>query len=203
MQRRVRRDPDEAKRLILQAAEQLLADGGLTAVQVRAVAAKVGITDAAVNHHFGTRDQLLTALLKHGGARLRQRIGQVVAGWVSDDADIGELVHALAELYADGYAELALALHQSGWRDQGSGMLDDVVDALHARITARARQRQRPAPDRRHTQLTVAALHQALAMEPIVGRQFRRSAGLTGPSRQDATDTLTWWQDLVTRMLDP
>ncbi|WP_242907296.1 TetR/AcrR family transcriptional regulator [Actinomadura terrae] len=203
MQRRVRRDPDEAKRLILQAAEQLLADGGLAAVQVRAVAAKVGVTDAAVNHHFGGRDQLLAALLKHGGGRVRKRIGEVVRGWVSADADIGELVQALAEVYADGYAELALALHQSGWRDQGSGMLDEVVDALHERITARARQRHRPAPDRRHTQLTVAALHQALAMEPIVGRQFRRSAGLTGPPKQDAADALTWWRDLVTQMLDP
>ncbi|WP_156217346.1 TetR/AcrR family transcriptional regulator [Actinomadura litoris] len=203
MQRRVRRDPGEAKRLILQAAEQLLADGGLGAVQVRAVAAKVGVTDAAVNHHFGGRDQLLAALLKHGGARVRQRIGQVVQGWISADADIGELVQALAEIYADGYAELALALHQSGWRDQGSGMLDEVVDALHERITARARQRHRPLPDRRRTQLTVAALHQALAMEPIVGRQFRRSAGLTGPSQQDTADTLTWWRDLVNHMLDP
>jgi len=37
----------EARRLILDAAASLLAEGGIAAVQVRAVAARVGMTDAA------------------------------------------------------------------------------------------------------------------------------------------------------------
>lgn len=192
---RVRRDPAEARRLILEAAERLLATGGVGAVQVRAVAAQVGITDAAVNHHFGNRDQLLTALLKHGGVRLRERLSRVGGG------DIRQLVESLAAVYADGYAELALALHRSGWRDAGSGMLSPVVEALydHAHAHAHAHAHGRTPPDRRRIQLTVAALHQGIALDPVVGAEFRRSAGL-----RDATfaDTLAWWEQALTRMLD-
>ncbi|MEV5707990.1 TetR family transcriptional regulator [Actinoallomurus sp. NPDC052274] len=185
---RVRREPQEARRLILEAAERLLIAGGVAAVQVRAVAAEVGITDAAINHHFGTRDQLLVALLRHGGARLRKRLAQASGG------DVEQLAASLAEVYADGYAELALALHQSGWRDAATGMLSPVVDALSERIRARGR-----TPDRRRVQLTVAALHQGVALDPIVGTEFRRSAGLA-----DATpaETLDWWEQALTRMLD-
>jgi AcrR family transcriptional regulator len=56
--RRTRRQPEEARRLILDAAASLLADGGVAAVQVRAVAARVGMTDAGVTHHFQSRDNL-------------------------------------------------------------------------------------------------------------------------------------------------
>ncbi|MGI5171486.1 TetR/AcrR family transcriptional regulator [Spirillospora sp. CA-253888] len=186
---RIRRSPAEARRLILEAAERLLAAGGVNAVQVRAVAARVGVTDAAVNHHFGSRDQLLTALLKHGGVRLKQRLEKVGGD------DIEQIVGSLAAVYADGYAELALALHQSGWRDSGSGMLSSVVDALYERARAQADGQ----PDRRRIQLAVAALHQGVALDPVVGAEFRRSADL-----QDATsaDTLDWWVQALTRMLD-
>ncbi|MFI6517514.1 TetR/AcrR family transcriptional regulator [Spirillospora sp. NPDC050679] len=185
---RIRRSPAEARRLILEAAERLLATGGVAAVQVRAVAAQVGVTDAAVNHHFGSRDQLLAALLKHGGIRLKERLEKVGGD------DIEQVVGSLAAVYADGYAELALELHRSGWRDSGSGMLSAVVDALYERARAQGGQ-----PDRRRIQLAVAALHQGVALDPVVGAEFRRSAGL-----QDATsaDTLAWWVQVLTRMLD-
>ena len=51
--RRVRRQPDEARRLILEAAEKRLVEGGPEAVRVQLVAGDLGLTDAAVHHHFG------------------------------------------------------------------------------------------------------------------------------------------------------
>jgi TetR/AcrR family transcriptional regulator, repressor for neighboring sulfatase len=192
---RVRRDPSDAKRLILEAAEQLLTAGGVGAVQVRAVAAKVGITDAAINHHFGSRDQLLEALLKHGGARLKERVRSVTRS----GPDIKRLVGSIAEAYSDGYTDLALALHQSGWRDSGSGILSPAVDALHEMACARADELGRPQPDRRRAQLTVAAVHQALALEPAMGEEFRRSAGLTDGT---SAEMLTWWEQAVSWMVD-
>ena len=71
---RRRRTADQAIAEILTAAEALLTEGGVAAVQVRAVAARVGITDAAVNYHVGTREQLLLALLRHGGKQIRAGI---------------------------------------------------------------------------------------------------------------------------------
>src|SRR3954447_15899974 len=147
-QQRVRRSRDEARRLILEAAEGLLVEGGPAAVQVRAVAERVGMTDAGVYHHFGSRQNLLVALLRHGGRRLRGAVEEAVADWAGSDDDVASLVAAIASLYAEGYAELAIALHAAGWRDKGGGLLEPVVRALHD-----ARERAVPPPDIEETRL--------------------------------------------------
>jgi AcrR family transcriptional regulator len=190
---RVRRPPDEARRLILAAAEGLLAEGGVAAVQVRAIAARVGMTDAGVNHHFGTRDGLLEALLRHGGRKIRAGVEEVLGAWLDRGAELGELVDALAAFYRGGYGELAVALHAAGWRDGGAGMLDPVVDALHA-----LRPAELPVED---TRLAVAALHQALATESLYGPAFRRSAGLTGRAAASSAAQLRWWTTHLARSL--
>ncbi|MFE3186517.1 TetR family transcriptional regulator [Streptomyces violascens] len=194
MANRVRRTPDEAKRLILEAAGGLLAAGGPAAVQVRAVAAEVGVSDAAVNHHFGTREQLLSALLRFGGTKLKSQLHAALGKLTEGPADPAELVRVLAALYADGYAELALALHQSGWRDTGSGMLDEIVDRLHTQARADCAVTGRTPPTREAIQLTVAALHQAVATEPLFGGEFRRSAGLDAAARDRMLD---WWTETL------
>ncbi|MBF6328291.1 TetR/AcrR family transcriptional regulator [Nocardia transvalensis] len=198
MSTRVRRKPDDAKRMILEAASKLLAAGGPAAVQVRAVAAAIGVSDAAVNHHFGTRDQLLEALLRFGGSTLKAELHTVLGAWTDGPIDPAELVRTLSAVYADGYAELALALHRSGWRDTGSGMLDEVVDRLHAQARQHCAATGRTPPSREAIQLTVAALHQAVAMEPLFGGEFRRSAGLDAAARDRMLD---WWIETLSATL--
>ncbi len=182
---RTRRPPDEARRLILDEAARLLTEGGVAAVQVRAVAARVGMTDAGVSHHFGNRDKLLAELLRHGGRQLRAALQDVLAAWLDHGADLLELVESLEALYRRGYGELAVALHAAGWRDRGGGMLDPVVDALH-----QLRPRGSSVDD---TRLAVAALHQAMATEALYGSAFRRSAGLAGAAVNDSTAQVLWW----------
>ncbi len=181
--------------MILDAAAALLAEGGVAAVQVRAVAARVGMTDAGVTHHFGNRETLLAELLRHGGRRLRAGLEDVLAEWLDRGADLLELVESLERLYRGGYGELAVALHAAGWRDPGSGMLDPVVDAL---------QRLRPSgsaiDDTRHA---VAALHQAMATEALYGSAFRRSAGLTGAAANDSAPHVHWWARQLHLALGP
>jgi AcrR family transcriptional regulator len=195
MASRTRRSAEEARALILDAAAELLAEGGVAAVQVRAVAARVGLTDAGVAHHLGTRDELLRELLRHGGRQLRAAVREVLDTWLAEGADLAALVGSLAALYAEGYGELAVALHAAGWRDTGSGMLDPLVAALHA---------MRPDPDGspvEDTRLAVAALHQAIATDALYGSAFRRSAGLTGRAATDPTAQLRWWTDQLGRAL--
>lgn len=182
---RVRRAPQEARRLILDAAASLLAEGGVAAMQVRAVAARVGMTDAGVSHHFENRDNLLRELLRHGGRRLRAAVDAVLRSWLERETNVRVLVEALAALYREGYGELAVALHAAGWRDRGSGMLDPLVQALHARRASGASIEE--------TRLAVAALHQAIALELLYGPAFRRSAGITGAAAADPGAQLDWW----------
>ncbi|MEZ0367068.1 TetR family transcriptional regulator [Mycobacterium sp. pUA109] len=182
---RTRRPPDEARGLILDAAAALLAQGGAAAVQVRAVAAQIGMTDAGVTHHFGNRDKLLAELLRHGGRQLRAALQEVLAAWLDRGADLVELVESLERFYRRGYGELAAALHAAGWRDRGGGILDPVADALH-----QLRPEGKSIDD---TRLAVAALHQAMATEALYGSAFRRSAGLTGGAASDSTTQVRWW----------
>ncbi|WP_433714984.1 TetR/AcrR family transcriptional regulator [Nocardia sp. CA-084685] len=192
---RVRRSPEQARQVILEAAERLLAEGGVTAVEMRAVATAVGMTDAGVYHHFGSRDSLLEALLRQGGRKIRAGLRQVLNSWLDRDTDVGELVDTLAMFYRQGYGELAAALHAAGWRDEGSGILDPVVDALHA---LRPDAADAPIED---TRLAVAALHQALATEPLYGTEFRRSAGLTGLAAATPDAQVHWWTTHLTSTL--
>ncbi|MEV6417913.1 helix-turn-helix domain-containing protein [Kribbella sp. NPDC051718] len=182
---RIRRTPEEARLLILEAAAGLLAEGGVGAVQVRAVAARVGMTDAGVTHHFQSRENLLRELLRHGGRQLRGALDETLGAWLEKGADLFELVESLAGLYRKGFGELAVALHAAGWRDRGSGMLDPVVEALQRLRSAGASIEE--------TRLAVAALHQAMATEPLYGSAFRRSAGLVGQQASDSTEQLRWW----------
>ncbi|WP_410626748.1 TetR/AcrR family transcriptional regulator [Amycolatopsis sp. cmx-8-4] len=182
---RTRRPAEHAQQLILQAAEELLIDGGPAAVGVRAVAERVGMTDAGVAHHFGSRQQLLVALLRHGGRRIREAVEAVVGAWVDDRADVGALIRAIAGVYGQGYAALAVSLHAAGWRDSGTGMLEPVVQVLH---TVRSRPRRLA-----DTRLAVAALHQALALDSVYGAAFRRSAGISEATADRPGPQLTWW----------
>jgi TetR/AcrR family transcriptional regulator, repressor for neighboring sulfatase len=191
---RVRRPQDEARRLILDAAASLLAEGGVAAVQVRAVATRVGMTDAGVTHHFGNRDNLLAELLLYGGRELRAALQDVLAVWLDRGADLLELVESLRTVYQRGYGELAVALHAAGWRDPGAGMLNPVVDALHRLLP--------PGSSIGDTRLAVAALHQAMATEALYGSAFRRSAGLTGAEADDPAAQVLWWARQLQFALD-
>ncbi len=192
---RRRRTPDEAKREILETAERLLAESGPAAVNVRAVAARIGMTDAGVHHHFGSREQLLQALLRHGGRRLRAVIETTLSSWLDDEAQLEQLIASLSDVYRRGFAELAASLHAAGWRDRGVGLFEPVVEALHQR-------RRDPSAPIGETRLAVAALHQALAVEPLYGAIFRRSAGVTGRSAHDPAPTYRWWAEHLRRSLD-
>lgn len=194
---RVRRRPQEAQRLILLAAEQLLVEGGPQAVQARAVAQRIGMTDAGVAHHFGSREGLLVALLRNGGRRLREAVEDATRAWADDGASVLDLVDCIADVYEDGYGELAIALHAAGWRDEGGGMLNPVVDALHA-----ARNGAGGQPKRAETRLAVAALHQALATEPSYGSSFRRSAGIDERAARTSRQQRRWWANTLTTVLE-
>ncbi|MFD6195137.1 TetR/AcrR family transcriptional regulator [Mycobacteriaceae bacterium NPDC060252] len=197
-QPRTRRRPDEAKSLILKAAEELLVEAGPHAVEVRAVATRVGMTDAGVTHHFKNRDGLLVALLHHGGTRIRDAVANATHDWVSRGAQVSELVDCIADVYEDGYGELAIALHAAGWRDDGAGLLNPVVDTLHAaRKPSHGRR-----PPREDTRLAVAALHQALATEAAYGAAFRRSAGILEPDASRDRQQRQWWVRTLVTVLD-
>lgn len=88
-QRRVRRTPEEARALILDATQTLLGERGPNAIGLKDVAREAGVSHALVSHYFGTKDKLIEAsyqaLLNREREALLARIahsGDDVRGWV-------------------------------------------------------------------------------------------------------------------------
>ncbi len=56
--------PDSTKEALLDAAERLFADQGITSTSVRAVTRAASANVAAVNYHFGSKEELILAVLE-------------------------------------------------------------------------------------------------------------------------------------------
>jgi AcrR family transcriptional regulator len=182
MGQRIRHRADEAKRLILEAAERRFTEGGYDAVRVQLVARDVGMTDAAVHHHFGSRKGLLTALLRHAGRGVREEVEAVVRSWSEGSRDLASLAGLFSDCYdRRGYARLAMWLMLSGVRGgRGSGMLSALVNALRRSSEITARERGLTAPTQVEIQFVVTLFHMIEVAEPLFGEAMRRSAGLPG-----------------------
>jgi AcrR family transcriptional regulator len=191
---RVRRTPSEARRQILEAAEARLADGGPDAVRVQRIAADLGVTDAAIYHHFGTRERLLDALARFGARRLRESVEEILAGWHDEKLPISALVDALVDTFERRrYAKLILWLADAGVAaDRGSGMFDVVVRAF-AQRPARGANPVEP-------RFVAALLVMVCAAEPLFGSTSRRSVGL-GESRATAKRFRAWFAEAVETLL--
>ncbi len=182
---RIRRDRDTARRAILEAAEKRLRKGGPDAVRVQQVAADLGLTDAAIHHHFGSRQGLLEALLRSAGRRMREELTEILEGWDGELDGLESVAELIADTYAvRGYSRLAMWLALSGWETTGRGLFEPLVDAVHGIRLQAARKVGRPRPRRRDAQYEVALMNLALAAEPLFGPGFLRSVGLEG----DASD---------------
>jgi AcrR family transcriptional regulator len=189
---RVRRSADEARQIILSAAEKRLRAGGPAAVRVQLVARDVGLTDAAVHHHFGSRKGLLTALLRQAARDLRGEIEAALRSWESGSRDLSSLTDRISDCYGRrGYARLAMWLILSGTRGKGSGMLAALVDALHQGRVIEARERGVTAPSPTETQFVVTLFHMVQVAEPLFGEAMRRSAGL--PSDEASHNQFRAW----------
>ncbi|MDQ0464053.1 AcrR family transcriptional regulator [Caulobacter ginsengisoli] len=179
--RRVRRGVEDARQRILETAEAHLAADGPAGVKVQRIARELGITDAGVNHHFGSREALLEALLRFCGRRFVEELRAEVAARGEAPFDAGQAARLLLDFYGRrGTGRLAMWLMLSGWEPQGSGMLEPLVDwAWRSALLATRRDCQKLV-----AVLSAVTLSQALSRDAIL-----RSVGLDGV---DEADFLDW-----------
>jgi AcrR family transcriptional regulator len=76
---RIRRAPDEARALILQAAERVLSTKGPDAAGLKDVAKDAGVSHALVTHYFGTYEALVRAVLARRSELARLEAERIVA----------------------------------------------------------------------------------------------------------------------------
>lgn len=192
--KRTRRSSDQAKVHILGHAQKLLVERGASAVSVRSVARAAGMTDAGVAHHFGSLEGLLEALMNDGALKVRKAIDEAIADWLGSEQDIGRLLETISQLYRNGYAELALQLQEVGWEYRGPVILEPIVKPL-------MRMNRNPRTSELDIRAALASLHLWLALEPIYGDAFARSAGLRASSGQ--MSQISWWTAALSNMLKP
>lgn len=128
--KRTRRQPEDAKRLILDAAEASMTATGPAGLRLHDVARAAGVSHPTILHHFGSREGLVRALNLRGLEMLRNDVVARLSSAQSGDDNIKQTFAA----YRDGMAQRLLWLIQSAAPETPGGLrfFDEIVDALHA-----------------------------------------------------------------------
>ena len=87
---------DRTRTLILDAAERLYAERGFGDVTLRDIVAAAGVNLAAVNYHFGSKDELIAELfVTRGIATNRARLAELKEAEAAGRADVRAILRAL------------------------------------------------------------------------------------------------------------
>ncbi len=65
MSQKKKRDPEATRAAILESAEKLFIEKGLAGVAVSAIALQAGVTKSLIHHHFGSKENLWSAVKQH------------------------------------------------------------------------------------------------------------------------------------------
>jgi len=95
--RRSRTDGDATRALILEAAGQLFAERGYRDTTSKAICAKAGTNIAAVNYHFGSRDELYLAVMHEVMHHLLnlEYLTRIAAGEASAEEKLEQMIDGL------------------------------------------------------------------------------------------------------------
>lgn len=196
---RKRRTAEEARRVILDAAERRLTEVGPAGLRLAEVAADVGVSHPAILHHFGSREALIDAVIERAIESLELELVEIIAAQPGDVQTTEVLDKVFAVFATDGQARLLAWLLLSGGFDQGpmdeGGTLHKVAQAVHAR---RVQRDPSSASRFEDTQFTVLLAALALFGEAIAGKVMRRSAGL-GQDGEAASRYREWLAELLLR----
>jgi len=181
--KRRRRTPEEARRLIMETAQALIATTGPEGLRLQDIAAAAGISHPLILHHFGSREGLVRALTRQAAAELRDKL---VAAMASSDYSIEQQLDRVFDAYRDGLAQRLAWLttvDPGGGNEQTEMIMRDIADGLHARRLAAAP--PGVAIDRSDTDCLVHLVATAAFGNALFGGHLYRSAGLPPTSETD------------------
>jgi len=187
--KRLRRTPEEARRLILDTAQELIARNGPEGLRLQEIAAAAGISHPLILHHFGSREGLVRALVQEAVAELRDKL---IAAMGSAESSLEQEFDQVFDAYRDGLAQRLAwlaTIDPSGETVGPATIMRDIADSLHARRTAAAP--AGAAPDRAYTEMLVHLIAVAAFGDAIVGRRLWRSAEL--PATDDTDRRFRAW----------
>jgi len=174
--KRVRRTPEEARRLILEAAQARIARTGPEGLRLQDIAADVGISHPSILHHFGSRAGLIRALTRQAVAELKDKLIAATSGAeASLELQLNQVFDAFRNGLAQRMAWLA-TVDPAGDESSSTLVLREIADTMHARRVAAA-----PAGtpvDRNDTEQLIYLIATAAFGDAMFGAQLHRSAGV-------------------------
>jgi AcrR family transcriptional regulator len=127
--KRIRRTAEEAKRVILDAAEKLMSNSGPGGLRLQDVAAEVGLTHPVILHHFGSREGLIRALNERILDDLRQRLLAIFSSYDKPSADIvDKLLDSVFAVFRGGLGQ------RLAWLGADAVPVDDPPAAIFRRF---------------------------------------------------------------------
>lgn len=179
---RRRLSAEEARERILSAAEAKLADVGPEGLRLTELAAELGVSHPAILHHFGSREELVRAVVARAVTTFNERLAEALSKRTEKP---GALLEMIAEFFgAQGNARLMGWLVLSGRTPKPQGRsrtrpLQRVLELAHA-------QRVQAAPrkniDFEDTKFLSQLSALALLGDAIFGDVIRSASGdPTGP----------------------
>lgn len=192
--RRQRRTPEEARRLILETAQELIARTGPEGLRLQEIAAAAGISHPLILHHFGSREGLVRALTQRAVTELRDRL---LAAIGSAEYSLEQQLDRVFDAFRDGLAQRLAWLatvDPQGQQASAEMVMRDIADGLHVRRLATVP--SGAAIDRADTESLVHLIAAAAFGDAIFGAQLRRSAGMTQTDETEHRFRL-WFATLI------
>jgi len=196
--KRSRRSPEEARRLILDAAQAAIARTGPEGLRLQEIAAAAGISHPLILHHFGSRAGLVRALTHEASLELKDKL---VAAMTAGDFSVGVQLDRVFEAFRGGLAQrmawLATVDPKGGQGgEQGASMMiqREIADHLHARRLAAAP--PGAVIPREDSEFLIHLVAVAALGDAILGAQLRRSAGVAQDAETDRRFR-AWFADLL------
>ena len=183
---------------ILEAAVRIFARSGVSAATLEDIAAEAGVTRGTLCWHFHSKDDLVSAIIKHYGPHsilspIVDQIEQDLQNGVQLDDE--SIIRRLAEGFYDAFAaqgdfaRLAILLIYT--HPQAAHVLADMVAKGRKRLTEYVRQRQEAGYFRKHIDpgLFVQVIAMIFAMRAI-GRGLNDLLPFSHLSREEIIDQL-------------
>ncbi|HEX7479300.1 MAG TPA: TetR/AcrR family transcriptional regulator [Polyangiales bacterium] len=167
---------DEARRRILQAAEQQLMKVGPEGLRLTDLARALGVSHPAILHHFGSREGLVAAVVHHTTNTLNEQLLAAFAAG-KHDANRETLMDMVAEVYGErGFARLLAWLMLSGRTGPARGATEHPLERL-AQAAHTLRTAHEPAASYEDTLFELQLVAISLLGDAIFGDAVRRASG--------------------------
>lgn len=131
--KRIRRDPETTRKLILDATEKLMVEEGYAAVSSRRVAQELGLNAATVHYYYPTTDDLFIALHRRMTESQVEQLETVLSS--TDPLEAFWVFQSGWSQTALGVEFLALSNHRKAIRDKLAGFTSGARQVQTQRLT--------------------------------------------------------------------